>query len=119
LPAVSIDHGVMEHLERIAVVPGDFGWNDLGSWESAWELSEKDGEGNAAPDGSICVDAHRNYVVDLRNGAGRGKVIALVGVDDLVVVETDDALLVVPRARAQDVRDVVAKLKARGDVERI
>ncbi len=118
LPAVSIDTGVMEHAAGLAVVPGDFGWSDLGSWQSAWELAAKDTHGNAAPAGTILVDARNNQVVDLRSAGARHRVIALVGVDDLVVVETDDALLVVPRERAQDVKHVVEQLKARGDGDR-
>ncbi|WP_437484672.1 mannose-1-phosphate guanylyltransferase [Sorangium sp. So ce1014] len=118
LPAVSIDHGVMEHVAGLAVVPGDFGWSDLGSWQSAWELAEKDERGNSAPAGSVLVDAHGNHVVDLRASPGAGpasrRVIALVGVEGLVVVETDDALLIVPRERAQEVKHVVEALKARG-----
>jgi mannose-1-phosphate guanylyltransferase len=117
LPAVSIDHGVMEHLSPLAVVPGDFGWSDIGSWQSAWELADKDRQGNTSTAGAIFVDAQRNHVVDLRSGRGPKRVIALVGVEDLVVVETDDALLVVPRARSQDVKNVVERLKERGDGE--
>jgi mannose-1-phosphate guanylyltransferase len=115
LPAVSIDHGVMEHVARLAVVPGDFGWSDLGSWQSAWELATKDEHGNAAPAGAVLVDAKGNHVVDLRSAGSARKVITLVGVEDLVVVETDDAILVVPRGRAQDVKLIVDALKARGD----
>ncbi|WP_437655452.1 mannose-1-phosphate guanylyltransferase [Sorangium sp. So ce1182] len=118
LPAVSIDHGVMEHVAGLAVVPGDFGWSDLGSWQSAWELADKDERGNSAPAGSVLVDAQHNYLVDLRTRSGGApddrRVIALVGVEGLVVVETDDALLVVPRDRAQEVKHVVDALKARG-----
>ncbi|KYF94083.1 mannose-6-phosphate isomerase [Sorangium cellulosum] len=118
LPAVSVDHGVMEHVAGLAVVPGDFGWSDVGSWQSAWELAEKDERGNSAPAGSVLVDAQGNHVVDLRARSGGApddrRVIALVGVEDLVVVETDDALLIVPRDRAQDVKRVVDALKARG-----
>jgi mannose-1-phosphate guanylyltransferase len=115
LPAVSIDHGVMDHLDRFAVVPGDFGWSDVGSFQAAWELAGKDMAANAAPQGTVFIDARRNLVLDLRRGAPERRVIAVVGADDLVIVETDDALLVVPRERAQDVKDVVAALKARGD----
>jgi mannose-1-phosphate guanylyltransferase len=115
LPAVSIDHGVMEHMKQLAVIPGDFGWSDLGSWQSAWELAQKDELGNASPAGTIFVDAGYNQVVDLRAQTAHKRVVALVGVHDLVVVETDDALLVVPRERAQDVKHVVERLKARGD----
>ncbi|MDI3284990.1 mannose-1-phosphate guanylyltransferase [Polyangium sp. 15x6] len=115
LPSISIDHGVMDHVDHFAVVPGDFGWSDVGSFQTAFDLAEKDAQQNAAPPSALFVDARRNLVLDLRTGAEEGKrVIALVGVDDLVVVETDDALLVVPRARAQDVKEVVAALKARG-----
>ncbi len=117
LPAVSIDHGVMEHHGNLAVIPGDFGWSDLGSWQSAWELAAKDHLGNASPAGTIFVDSQRNQVVDLRSPGAPRRVIALVGVEDLVVVETDDALLVVPRHRAQDVKHVVEHLKTRGDGE--
>jgi mannose-1-phosphate guanylyltransferase len=114
LPSISIDHGVMEKAKKLAVVPGSFGWNDLGSWESAWDLAEKDAHGNALPAGSVTVDAEGNLVRDLTtNGAKR--VYALVGVRDLVVVETDDCVLVMPRERAQDVKAVVTELKKRGD----
>jgi mannose-1-phosphate guanylyltransferase len=115
LPSVSIDFGVMEHLDRLAVIPGDFGWSDLGTWQSAWELAARDHLGNAAPEGTIFVDSRDNQVVDLRTAAHHKRVVALVGVHDLVVVETDDALLVVPRERAQDVKHVVDQLKGRGD----
>jgi len=114
LPSISIDHGVMEKMTSLAVVPGDFGWNDIGSWESAWELAKKDAHGNALPEGGVAVDARNNLVRDLTRG-GKKRVYALVGVSDLVVVETDDAVLVIPRERSQDVRAVVDALKARGD----
>ncbi len=108
---VSIDYGVMEKSDSLLVVPGDFGWSDLGSWESSWELSARDESGNAAPSGTVFVDAQNNLVEDLRSSSGTKKVIALLGVDDLCVIETDDALLVMPRTRSQDVRDVVSILK--------
>jgi mannose-1-phosphate guanylyltransferase len=118
VPSISIDHGVMEKAERIAVVPGSFGWNDVGSWEVAWEMAARDGQGNAVPEGTIAIDATNNLVKDLSRGAA-GKRWALVGVSDLVIVETDDAVLVVPRARAQDVRAVVDALEKRGEQERL
>jgi mannose-1-phosphate guanylyltransferase len=108
----------MEKADRIAVVPGDFGWNDVGSWESAWELAAKDGVKNALPEDAIAVDARGNYVCDRTTHGGR-RVYALVGVSDLVLVETDDAVLLIPRERAQDVRAVVDELKARGDKSRL
>lgn len=112
--SISIDYGVMEKESTLFVVPGDFGWSDLGSWESAWELSKKDSFGNSAPKSTILVDAHNNLVEDLRSGDSREKkLIALVGVEGLCVVETDDALLIMPRERAQDVRQVVEVLQKR------
>ncbi|MCA9593425.1 MAG: mannose-1-phosphate guanylyltransferase [Myxococcales bacterium] len=110
-PSISIDYAVMERAERLHVVPASFGWSDLGSWHSAWELAEKDPAGNAAPEGAVLVDAKDNLAVTLHGK----KVVALVGVEGLCVVDTEDALLVMPRERAQDVRLVVDALKARGD----
>ncbi len=118
LPSISIDYGVMEKVSRepgnVAVVPGDFGWSDVGSWESAWELGKKDAHGNAVPEGAVMVDAKNN----LARVTGK-KVVALVGVDDLVVVETEDAILVMPRNRAQDVRAVVDALKSAGRTDKV
>jgi mannose-1-phosphate guanylyltransferase len=117
MPSISIDHGVMDHLPELAVVPGDFGWSDVGGFQAAWELAPKDGSNNVAPPGAVLVASQGNYVLDLRApGAGK-RVIALVGVDDLVVVETDGALLVTRRDRAQDVKLVVDELKKRGDID--
>jgi mannose-1-phosphate guanylyltransferase len=110
LQSISIDHGVMEKAESLAVVPGDFRWNDIGSWESAWELAPHDADGNALGPNDIAVDAKNNLVRSL--GRTASKTVALVGVSDLVVVETEDAILVIPRDRAQDVRLVVDRLKA-------
>ncbi len=109
---VSIDYGVMEREAELSVVPGSFGWSDLGSWESAWELSPKDADGNAAPDSAVLVDSKDNLVANL-SSSGAGKIIALVGVEGLCVVETDDALLVMPREKSQDVREVVSILEKR------
>lgn len=112
---ISIDHGVMEKVQGISVVPGDFGWSDLGSWESVWELTEKDAHGNVAPESTILVDAERNLVVDLRTQkTDKPAVVAVVGTADLCIVQTDDGLLVLPRSRSQDVREVTAALSARG-----
>jgi mannose-1-phosphate guanylyltransferase len=112
-PSVSVDTGVMEKLDELLVVPGNFGWSDVGSWESAWELGEKDADQNVLPKGSVAIEARGNLVQQL--GTARGKRIVLLGVDDLIVVETDDALMVMPKSRAQDVRAIVDELKKRGD----
>lgn len=122
LPSVSIDKGIMEHLDQLSVVPGDFGWSDLGSWQSAWEFAQKDANENALPEGAVAIAAHRNLVVDLREHSSKQakkRVIAMVGVNDMVVVETDDALLVVAREQAQQVRDVVEWLKTHGGKDKL
>jgi len=113
--AVSIDYGVMEREEDLSVVPGAFGWNDLGSWESAWEVADKDPAGNVGSAETVFVDSSGNLVADLGTASAqeRRKVIALVGVHDLCVVDTGDALLVMKRERSQDVREVVAELQRR------
>lgn len=116
LPSVSIDYGIMEKEQQLRVVSGSFDWNDLGSWESAWELGEKDVDGNVASSNAVLVDARRNLVKDLRSG-GTKRVVALVGVDELCVIETDDALLVIPRERAQDAKLVIDSLSRRGDTD--
>ena len=117
-PSVSIDYAVMEKADELAVVVASFGWSDLGSWQTAWELAEKDEQHNAAPPDAVLVEARGNLVRDLRSD-GRSRVIALVGVEGLCVIETDDALLVLPREQAQDVRKVVERLQARGSSERV
>jgi mannose-1-phosphate guanylyltransferase len=106
LPDISIDHGVMEKAAQVAVIPGDFGWSDVGSWTTAWELAQRDPEDNALFAETVAVDAKRCYV-----RAPEGKLVAVIGLDDVVVVDTEDALLVMPRNRAQDVRTVVNELK--------
>ncbi len=113
LPAVSIDHGIMEKVSSVSVVPGSFEWSDLGSWTSAWELASRDDHGNVLPTESIAVRANGNYV-----WAPEGKLVALVGVEGLVVVDAGDALLIIPRDRAQDVREVVKALRERDDPRR-
>ena len=106
-PAGSIDYAVMEKTERAAVVPVDIGWNDVGGWPALWELADKDADGNALlADGMLCG------VRDSYLRADDGRLIAAVGVADLIVVSTADAVLVANRDRAGEVKDVVERLKA-------
>jgi mannose-1-phosphate guanylyltransferase len=91
----------MEPTDRGAVVSLDAGWNDVGSWESLWELSEQDPTGNVIIGEVVALESSRNY---LRSD---GPLIAVIGIEGLVVVATDDAVLVVPRDRAQDVKSLV------------
>jgi len=113
MPSISIDHGVMEKVSSLAVVPGSFGWSDLGSWHTVWELGKRDHADNVGPADSLFIDAHRNLIEDLRQKK-TVRTVALLGVSDLCVVETDDAVLIIPRSRVQDVRVIVDELTRRG-----
>ena len=106
-PAISIDHAVMERTARACVVPVSMGWSDVGSWDRLWEISSKDGRGNVLGGDVTVIDCDGSLV---RSEAGL--TVAAIGVEDLVVVATRDAVLIVPRARSQDARLVVAALKA-------
>jgi mannose-1-phosphate guanylyltransferase len=107
-PAISIDYGVMERLEHgeVAVVPGDFGWSDVGSWAALAGLAPPDAAGNVSLGDTVTVDARNNLLY-----AGDARLVAAVGVSDLVIVAADDAVLVLPRERAQDVREIVKALE--------
>ncbi len=104
-PSDSIDYAVMEKTDAAMVLPVDIGWNDVGSWSALWDVSEQDGDGNAHHGDVIAIDSRNSYAYAQR-------LVALVGVDDLVVVETDDAVLVARKDKVQQVKDVVATLKS-------
>jgi mannose-1-phosphate guanylyltransferase len=109
LPSISIDHGVMEHARDVVTVPGVFGWNDIGSWAAVADVRGRDASGNAAGGDAVIVEGGGNLVV-----AGAGRAVVVVGCSDLIVVDDGDAVLVIPRDRAQDVRLAVDALRARG-----
>jgi mannose-1-phosphate guanylyltransferase len=103
---ISIDYAVLEKSADVrGIAAGDFGWNDVGSWNAVYELLERDSCGNVSALESICLDSHNNFV------DARGKVVALVGVRNLIVVDTPDALLVAARDRAQQVGEIVKALE--------
>lgn len=108
LPSISIDYGVLERAREVYTFLCDFGWNDVGSWASVYELSPKDAWGNACSPGTITLDASGCLV------EAPGRLVALVGVQDLVVVDGGDALLVCRRDDSQRVREVVETLKKTG-----
>ena len=113
-PAISIDYAVMERTERAKVVPIDVGWSDVGSWAALWEIAPQDADGNAVRGDVYLEGVHGSYV------RAESRLVAVVGLDDVVVVETADAVLVLDRAASQDVRKVVERLRAEGrpEVER-
>lgn len=107
LPTVSIDHGVMEKAQQVAVVPLQAGWNDVGSWDALEEILSVDSQGNCLVRGqSLLVDSHGVIV------SGGDRLIALVGVEDLVVVDSGDALLIGHKKRMQKIKEVVERLRA-------
>lgn len=110
VPSDSIDYAVMEKTADAVVIPLDAGWNDVGSWTALRDVSQQDGDGNAHQGDVIAIDCRNTYAYAQR-------LVALVGLDDVVVVETDDAVLVGKADRMQEVKTVVAKLKAEGRSE--
>jgi mannose-1-phosphate guanylyltransferase/mannose-6-phosphate isomerase len=107
----SIDYAVMEHTKRAAVVPVAMGWNDIGSWDALWSIGDKDGAGNVILGDVIAEETKNSY---LRSDE---RLIATLGVEDLIVVATDDVVLVARRDRAQDIKLLVARLERAGRSE--
>jgi len=103
-PSDSIDYAIMEKTDRIAVAPLDAGWSDVGSWASVWDASQKDTDGNAAFGHVMAIGASGCFI------RSEGPLIAAVGVKDLIIIATDDAILIVPRGETQDVKKVVTRL---------
>ncbi len=105
---VSIDYGIMEKADNVIMIPGAFGWNDLGSWDALMDVSQKDRAGNATRGRIVTVDTKDSLVL------GTDKLVALVGVDNLIVIETEDALLILKRGHSQDVKKAVEILEQQG-----
>jgi mannose-1-phosphate guanylyltransferase / mannose-6-phosphate isomerase len=110
-PSISIDYAVMERTQKSAVVPASIGWSDIGSWAALWEIQPKDAAGNATHGPVALVDAKNCYV------RSEGILTGVIGLEDAVVVVTDDAVLAMHRDHAQDVKKLVDQLKARGAKE--
>jgi len=113
LPSVSIDNGVMEKSDKAAMVPVSFSWSDVGSWGSLDEVAATDKAGNVVMGRVVDIDSQRSVVY------GDRRVVATIGLTDMVVVDTPDATLVCPKSRAQDVKKVVEILKQQGAPEHL
>jgi mannose-1-phosphate guanylyltransferase/mannose-6-phosphate isomerase len=111
-PDNSIDYAVMEKTSRAAVVPVSCAWSDIGSWDALWAASQKDAEGNRLEGDVIAIDSRNCFV----RGTDR-RLVAALGLEDIVIVDTPDAVLVAPRARVQDVKKLVDKIKTDGRQE--
>jgi mannose-1-phosphate guanylyltransferase/mannose-6-phosphate isomerase len=113
-PRKSIDYAVMERTSLAAVVPADMGWSDIGSWDSVWSEEERDAQGNALSGSAVVLDS-RNSLIRAEDGV----LTAVVGLDDVVVVSTEDAVLVASRHKTEQVKTLVEMLKAQNRREAV
>jgi mannose-1-phosphate guanylyltransferase len=105
---IAIDVAVMERTAHAAVIPADLAWSDVGDWSALADILPRDADGNAVVGKSVGLDTHNTLVF------GGERTIATIGVRDLLIIDTPDALLICPRNRAQDVKAIVTRLKAQG-----
>lgn len=101
----TIDYGIMERAERVAVVPADFGWSDVGTWNALFDLMDADDDGNVVVGDHVGMDTRDSFIYS------DGRLITTIGVENLIVVDVGDVVLVCPRDRAQDVKAIVDRLK--------
>jgi mannose-1-phosphate guanylyltransferase/mannose-1-phosphate guanylyltransferase/mannose-6-phosphate isomerase len=110
-PADSIDYAIMEKTDKAVVIPLDADWNDVGSWSALWDVTEKDAFGNAVSGDVMTVDTRNSYIF------AEHKLVTVIGVKDLIIVETKDAVMIAGKDRVQDVKQVVEQLKKMGRSE--
>lgn len=108
IPKISIDYGIMERADHVLVIPGDFGWNDIGSLDMLYLMKEADRDGNIRYGETLCENS-KNCIV-----YGTDKLVAAVGLEDMIIVQTEDAVLVCPRECAQEVKNAVDRLAEQG-----
>lgn len=108
LQSTSIDYGILERSDEVLVVPGDFGWNDVGSWDALGSIFPPDDDGNIVKANHVGIKTRNSIIY------GDERLIATIGLDNVIVAETSDAILVCPKDRAQEVKDLVELLKAKG-----
>ena len=111
IPKISVDYGIMERADNVIMLEGDFGWNDVGSWDVLDALYETDAYNNVVYGNQIHIGS-KNCIAYAKD-----KLIATIGLDNVVIVETDDAVLVCDKERAQDVKKVVELLEERGQTQ--
>ncbi|MEK7125744.1 MAG: mannose-1-phosphate guanylyltransferase [Patescibacteria group bacterium] len=110
LNPISIDYGILEKTKSMLIIPTDLGWADIGHWRSVQEMSVRDKNGNVVNNESLLVDSSNNLLLSKNK-----KLLAVLGVRDLVFVETDDVILIADKNRAQDVKQIVAHLRSKKD----
>jgi mannose-1-phosphate guanylyltransferase len=104
----TIDYGIMERAADVSVIPVSIGWNDVGSWKTLIPLLKTDAAGNAAVGEHILLDTHNTLIYS------PSKLVATIGLEEMVIIETDDALLICPQDMCQDVRKIVSLLRTQG-----
>ena len=107
-PSDSIDYAVMEKTDRASIIPIDVGWNDVGSWSALWSVVEQDGNGNAHRGDVLARDCRNTLAISDK------RLVALIGLTDIVAIDTDDAILIAHKDRVQEVKEIVASLKRDG-----
>ena len=110
---ISIDYGIMEKAGYIWVFPGDFGWDDVGSWKAVYRLDEKDAEGNVIQGNVMAVNTHHSLI------RGHKKMIAAVGLEELIVIDTEDVLLVCNGKNTEEIKTVLEELREKGNMEHL
>lgn len=110
-PNVSVDYAIMEHTSKAVMIPMDVGWSDVGSWSSLWEIAPHDEDDNYASGEVVMEDTHGSYIFSEKS------LVATLGVEDLIIVDTADALLVAKKSRSQEISDMVKKLRAQSRKE--
>ncbi|QGQ98643.1 mannose-1-phosphate guanylyltransferase [Paenibacillus psychroresistens] len=108
LQSISIDYGILERCDEVVVVAGDFGWNDIGSWDALGAIFPPDELGNIVKANHLGIDTRNSIVY------GNGRLITTIGIDGLIIADTEDALLICPKDKAQSVKDMVTLLKEKG-----
>lgn len=110
-PRISVDYALMEHADRVFVIPAAIGWNDLGSWAALHEIMDSDEDGNVIVGRHVGVDTHNCLI------HSRDKLVATVGLDNIIIVDGGEVLLVIPKGRSQDVKHLLEELKKQGRTE--
>ena len=114
--SISIDYAISEKADNLVLIPGDFGWNDVGDWKVVYELGQKDLAGNVVTSDSdekhaLVINSHNNLIHTSR------RLVSMIGIDDMIVVDTPEILMIVPKSKSQDVKKLVERLKEEGQKE--
>ncbi|MDD3182469.1 MAG: mannose-1-phosphate guanylyltransferase/mannose-6-phosphate isomerase [Alphaproteobacteria bacterium] len=110
-PNISVDYAIMEHAKNAGVLPVTFAWSDIGGWPALWQIGEKDENGNVIKGDVVVTDAKNSYI------RSDNRLVSVIGLENVVIVDTADALLVASKDRADEVKDIVAKLKSKNRSE--